>query len=135
MLVALLAALLIVASCAFPPYPGSSRPVRSPIPTTTPTSPLASQTVYWNQALSLWALRASDGYVRWHIGGWTGPLPDCNGCTYFVEPDDPALTGGALYTLTTNDQASSAVYAYSANDGTTHWQTPVKGCLAFPGSR
>lgn len=132
--VVLLAALLVTAGCAFPPYPGSSRPVHRPTPQTTPSSPLASQTVYWNQALSLWALRASDGHVRWNIGGWSGPLPGCSGCTYSVGPGDPALADGALYTLTTNDQASSAVYSYNINDGTSRWQTPVKGCLAFPGS-
>jgi outer membrane protein assembly factor BamB len=125
--IVLLAGLLAAAGCA-PPW--VAQPSRRPAPTATPVSPLASETIYWDQGMSLWALRASDARVRWQLHGWSGPLPGCDGCTYTVSPGTPTFDHGALYTLTVNDHASSAVYAFSAVDGSTRWQTPVAGCAS-----
>jgi outer membrane protein assembly factor BamB len=129
-IIMLLAMLLMISGCALPSLSGQPSGTHRHIPPAATVSPLASQTVYWSQDLSLWALRASDGHLRWRIGNWNGPLLGCNGCTYYAGPEEPTLADGTLYTLTVNEHASSAVYAFSAKDGTTRWQTPVAGCAS-----
>ena len=126
----LLIALLVTASCAFPPYPGSSRPVHRPTPQTTPLSSLANQTVYWSQDQSLWALSVHDGSQRWRVAPWKAPLPSCAGCP--VGPEALVLANDTLYTLTINEHASAGVYAFATSDGTTRWQTSVAGCPGYP---
>jgi putative pyrroloquinoline-quinone binding quinoprotein len=129
-IIMLFAMLLMISACALPSLSGPPSGTHRHIPPTATVSPLASQTVYWSQDLSLWALRANDGHLRWRIGDWKGPLLGCNGCTYTVGPNEPTLADGTLDTLTVNDHASSAVYAFNAKDGATRWQTPVAGCAS-----
>lgn len=131
--IVLLIALLVTAGCAFPPYSGSSRPANRPAPTTTPVSPLANQTVYWNQNGWLTALRANDGKVRWQTGNWwSAPLHACGGCTVSYGPLESTLVGDTIYALGNDAQNSAAVYAFATSDGTIRWQLPVTGCLAAP---
>ena len=131
----LLVVTLLAAGCAVPAAPWESQSTQltpRPAPAATPVSPLANHTIYWSQNVWLAALRASDGQPRWRIGNWSQKLPGCDSCTYSDGPNSPVLANGALYSLTINDHASAAVYALSASDGATLWQTPVAGCLGFP---
>jgi outer membrane protein assembly factor BamB len=131
LLMTLLLALLVTAGCAFPPYPGSSRPDHRPIRQTPPSSPLASQTVYWSQNTWLTALRVSDGKPRWQIGHQWAASADGKGA-FTYGPLAATLADGSLYALGIDDHNSAAVYAFATRDGTIRWQLPVTGCLAIP---
>ncbi len=130
LLVALLAALLVMAGCELPSFPGTSRPVDRPASTATPVSPLASQTIYWSQN-ALRALRASDGKIRWQMEVKWASCGN-NGCAFTYGPLMSTLDSDTLYSLGTNDHNTGAVYAIAASDGTTLWQTPVAGCMTEP---
>lgn len=128
LVIAVFIALLALADCKMP---WTSQTSPRPTPTTTPASPLASQTIYWNQNGQLTALRASDGKVRWHMDvKWASCGND--GCAFTYGPLTSTLDGDTLYSLGTNDHRSAAVNAIATRDGMMRWQTPVAGCLAAP---
>jgi outer membrane protein assembly factor BamB len=118
-LAAVFLTLTLLAACSLPF--GSSHVANpahsaSPAPTATSTSPLASETVYWSGGGFLFAVRASDGHVRWKVGG-TGA---------------PTLADGTLYAAVSLDHAQA--YALAATDGSTRWHATFPGCFNLVGS-
>jgi outer membrane protein assembly factor BamB len=125
--------LALLAACSLPlGAPPSAKSARSatPAPTATSTLPLASETVYWSRGDILIALRASDGRLRWKVGGWTVTLPSGNG--FVGGPGTPTLADGTLYAAVSLDHAQA--YALAATDGSTRWHTTFPGCLNLVGS-
>src|SRR5262249_802458 len=76
-LTAVVLAVILLAGCDLPGAAHSSSSITA-TPTATPEPPLARDTVYWSRGDMLFALRASDGQVRWKIGGWSVTLPSGN---------------------------------------------------------
>ena len=134
-LVAVFLTLTLLPACSLPFGASPSARSSTPSPTATPTSPLATETVYWSRGDILFALRASDGHVAWKFGGWTVtfPLPSGNGTySYTASPSAPTLADGTLYTAVALDHAQA--YALAATDGSTRWHVTFPGCFASVGS-
>jgi outer membrane protein assembly factor BamB len=132
-LAAVLLTFALLAACSLPGgAPSSARSAKSarPAPTATPESLLARETVYWSSGDLLFALRASDGQVRWKVGGWSVTLPNGNG--FFGGPAAPTLADGTLYATVALDHAEA--YALSAADGATRWHATFPGCFKSVGS-
>ena len=124
----LMAALLLVSGCALPwTTTGASHPTPSP----TPESALARRTVYWSQGNYLWALRASDGQVRWRVGGWSGSLPK-SGDIYDSGPGMPTLINDTIYATAIDDEhAAPEMYAIDPGSGAIRWHTVLLDCLQY----
>jgi outer membrane protein assembly factor BamB len=134
-LAAVFLALTLLPACSLPFGMSLSAKSSTHALTATPTSPLATQTVYWSKGDLLFALRASDGHVAWTFGGWTvtHPLPDGNGTHgYIASPSAPTLVDGTLYTAVALDHAEA--YALAATDGSTRWHVTFPGCFGLVGS-
>jgi outer membrane protein assembly factor BamB len=124
----LLVALLLASGCALPwTTTGASHPIPSP----TPESALARRTVYWSQGNYLWAFRASDGRVRWKVGGWSGSLPK-SGEPYTSGPGLPTLIDGTIYATAIDDgYATPELYAIDSRSGAIRWHTVLLDCLQY----
>lgn len=134
-LVPIFLTLILLSACSLPFGASPSGKSSTITSTATPTSPLATETVYWSKGDLLFALRASDGHVRWTFGGWTvsHPLPDGNGTqSYIASPSAPTLADGTLYTAVALDHAEA--YALAAADGSTRWHVTFPGCFGSVGS-
>jgi outer membrane protein assembly factor BamB len=117
-LAAVLLTLALLSACSLPggasPATNSAKSA-TPAPTATPEPPLARKTVYWSRGNMLFALRASDGQVRWKDPG----------------PAAPTLADGTLYAIM---PSAAAAYALAATDGTTRWNVTFPGCFTAVGS-
>lgn len=119
-LTAIAAALVIVffASYIFGSIPRRGG-VALAIPTTTASTLLAQETVYLPTGAGIFAIRASDGVVRWTYPAGIDKPP----VTQWRDILDLTLGQGTLYALSTSSDAQGAVtlLALDTSDGAVRW--------------
>ncbi len=120
--IAAVLALVIFATYIFGHGPMGARRAAWPGPTPTLSPLLAQQTVYLPTDVGIYALRASDGALRWTYPAGIAKTPITNPQTIF----GLALDHGTLYTLAAiPEQNDASLLALNAATGAVRWRASI----------